>query len=473
MKTQNKFLYIKKEMLLWGSGKASEAAIITFLSTFLLYFYNQVMGLNAYFAGIALAITLIIDAISDPLIGLGSDVVFRSGKHRSNLIFASILPTFFFFLVLFLLPANSSQLILFLHLVIFASLLRLSLSFYSIPREAIGVQIFQTYEDRNKLWAINSFFNLCGISLSLGPTLLFFLSDWNNRQGYTFAALWISLVFIIFSVISSLSVRTIEKKINNSVLSQKHLYQLDFKTELRSLIKNRSWVALFIGCCLFSIQFGISSGTTLYFNNFLWYWEPTDIFWCGIFSLPGSIMGVLLIVFSNQKNKKLSAIFYGISATVVSPSLIFLRFLELNNGYNLIPEVGKGLFSHLWWWWTFQQTLENFLWTIFWILIASMFSDIIEEMEVSSGKRSDGFVLSANNFVNKLILSGGAIFNGLVLSFAGFNEAGNVVEQELAIQKLSILIMSSVVVFFPVALFFISKYKITMRQHEENLRALS
>ena len=36
-------------------------------------YYNQVLGLDAYLVTIALAIALIFDAISDPLVGIWSD----------------------------------------------------------------------------------------------------------------------------------------------------------------------------------------------------------------------------------------------------------------------------------------------------------------------------------------------------------------------------------------------------------------
>ena len=50
-------------------GGASEA----FMSMFLLYFYNQVLGLNPFLCGLGIALSLFVDAFSDPMIGGLSD----------------------------------------------------------------------------------------------------------------------------------------------------------------------------------------------------------------------------------------------------------------------------------------------------------------------------------------------------------------------------------------------------------------
>ena len=38
-------LNLKKSMLIWGLGRTADAAILNFTSMFLLYYYNQILGL--------------------------------------------------------------------------------------------------------------------------------------------------------------------------------------------------------------------------------------------------------------------------------------------------------------------------------------------------------------------------------------------------------------------------------------------
>jgi len=55
-----------------ASGTAS-GLIGNGLSYFLLLYYSQVLGLDPALAGLAMMLSLIVDAVSDPLIGRGSD----------------------------------------------------------------------------------------------------------------------------------------------------------------------------------------------------------------------------------------------------------------------------------------------------------------------------------------------------------------------------------------------------------------
>ena len=77
-------------MVIWGIGRSADAAVMNFLSLFLLYYYNQVQGLTPVLATIALAIAILSDAISDPLVGIYSDYKYMEGSRRSKLMWLSI-----------------------------------------------------------------------------------------------------------------------------------------------------------------------------------------------------------------------------------------------------------------------------------------------------------------------------------------------------------------------------------------------
>ncbi len=57
----------------YGFGSISVGIKNNLLGTFLLIYYNQALGLDARLAATALAIALVFDAVSDPLIGIWSD----------------------------------------------------------------------------------------------------------------------------------------------------------------------------------------------------------------------------------------------------------------------------------------------------------------------------------------------------------------------------------------------------------------
>lgn len=430
------------------------------------------LGLNALLASLALALIMLSDAISDPIIGLFIDYKYKEGRSRAALMSKSVLITSVAFLLLFSLDARSSQFFTFMQLLILGIILRLSLTAYIIPREAIGNQIFTDYVTRNHLWAANAFFSSVGAALALGPALLFFITDWNQRISYIQACSWAVLVYLIFShtciqflkrnEIVTTNVDDIYQKITVSVIW----------IEISKLFKNKSWRMLFIGCLFFSVQMSLSSGTGLYINNYIWFWTPKDLFWGGIVSLPGSILGAALLFLVTVRNKKPTAIAIGGLAVLITPILLILRLLEIYSELDILPLVGDGALSHFWWIWSVHQFLENFLWTMFWILIASMFSDVVEEHQVNIGERLDGLVLSANNLVNKSISSLGILLSGFLLNLVGFDAAQSDLQKQTAIEMLGIFNIYTMLILFPFALYFIRKYTISHTSHSANIATL-
>ena len=57
----------------YGFGSIAVGIKNNLLGTFLLIYYNQVLGLPASLATAAIGIALLFDAITDPLIGMWSD----------------------------------------------------------------------------------------------------------------------------------------------------------------------------------------------------------------------------------------------------------------------------------------------------------------------------------------------------------------------------------------------------------------
>ena len=65
----------KTTQFYYGFGSISVGIKNNLLGTFLLIYYNQVLGLDAILTASAMAIALVFDAFSDPLIGIWSDTV--------------------------------------------------------------------------------------------------------------------------------------------------------------------------------------------------------------------------------------------------------------------------------------------------------------------------------------------------------------------------------------------------------------
>ena len=77
--------------LAFGVGQLPEGIKSAAFGFFLLFYYNQVLGLSGTLSGMAIFIALLIDAISDPLVGSLSDVTrSRWGRRHPYMYLAAI-----------------------------------------------------------------------------------------------------------------------------------------------------------------------------------------------------------------------------------------------------------------------------------------------------------------------------------------------------------------------------------------------
>src|SRR4249920_524258 len=109
--------------LAFGVGQAAEGLKNTAFGLFLIFYYNQVLGLPGTLAGLALGISLVFDAFFDPLVGSISDNFRSKYGRRHPFMYAAILPMAIGFYLLFSPPVHGDW-ALFAWLFVFATLTR-------------------------------------------------------------------------------------------------------------------------------------------------------------------------------------------------------------------------------------------------------------------------------------------------------------------------------------------------------------
>ena len=102
-----------------------------------------------------------------------------------------------------------------------------------------------------------------------------------------------------------------------------------------------------------------------------------------------------------------------------------------------------------------------------------MVADVVEDSQVKTGRRSEGLFFAASAFVNKLVSAAGLFFAGLMLSLVGFPAAaqpGHIDHQVLT--RLVLVYLPTYTGLYLVAIGFLTRYGISRRSHEDNLRRL-
>ena len=142
---------------IYGTGQFVDSVSSTAISTFLLFYLNEVCGLSGFLAGASLAIALVVDAFVDPLMGSLSDNTRSRYGRRHPYMMGSILLIALGLGLLFSIPKGLTTWPLFGYATLVALALRVGLSGYVVPYTALGSELTDDYIDRSAIvaWRIH------------------------------------------------------------------------------------------------------------------------------------------------------------------------------------------------------------------------------------------------------------------------------------------------------------------------------
>ncbi len=151
----------------YAAAELGISAVELLLQVYLLIYYNTVVGLNASLAGLALAVAILWDAISDPIMGNISDHT-RSRFGRRRVYFLPGALGFALALILiFNPPALDSQWTKFAFLLFSYSLLNTASTVLAIPHATLSAELTFDRDDRTGVYAFRLLFNTLGLLLGM------------------------------------------------------------------------------------------------------------------------------------------------------------------------------------------------------------------------------------------------------------------------------------------------------------------
>ena len=181
MSTTNKSKANFYTLLVYSLGTIPVGIKNNLLGSFLLVYFNQVLGLSAQLAASAMAIALVVDAISDPLIGAWSDRVKTKWGRRHPFIYLGIVPFALFYYLILQFPDNLSESSLFYRLLFLMIGLRLSMTLYEVPRGALAPELTKDYDQRNQISGLSMGFGwIGGAGLATIAYAFFFIETVNE-----------------------------------------------------------------------------------------------------------------------------------------------------------------------------------------------------------------------------------------------------------------------------------------------------
>lgn len=458
--TSTKFLY--------GIGFSARGLKDGLFQLFLFFYFNNVLGLDAALAGTASLIGLLVDAVSDPAVGLWSDRL-RSKKwgRRHPFIIASAIPLGLFTYLLFLPPVGMGQLGLFAWLTVFGILVRLALTFFLIPHMSLGAELSTDYQERTSITAIRIMFAafVSGATIIFGLTTFFApTADYSNGllnpDPYPRFALFCGILMIIAIMITAFGTRKIIPFLPQATENQQRMRLKEVFQNLGKAFRMTSFRSLVIYIMIVYIAIGIGVILTTYFITYFFELSEKEFAFLPIASAIGGIMGFLIA-------SKLGKWLDKKQATIVSTVIFSILFSFPFNArlLGIFPENGDPLLLPLYVLCLFGA--YTFLWTAF-SLVNSMMADVVDEFEVETGTRQEGLFFSAMSFAYKLTTGLGSFIAGLLLTWISFPKQIDVGEVSVeAIKGLGLIGGPVLMSLYLISLVFLVGYPITKQVYEK------
>ena len=458
-------------MASYGFGAVAYGVKDAGFGTFLLLFYNQVVGLPSATVGLVIMMALLIDALVDPAVGFFSDRTRTKWGRRHPWMYASALPIMVGWLLLWNPPSVMSQPQTLVWLFAMAVLVRTAVSCYEVPSVALTPELTSGYDERTRIMAYRYLFGWVGGLLMLLSAYKYFLAPTAafpngllNRAGYSGFALAGALLIGVAILVSALGTHHEIKHLPNAPIARQTLR--DSFAELRETVKNRAFAILMAaGVCAYTIQ-GISYAMSNYLYIYVWGFKGPTFVYLTIALFSGVFLAFLAAPrLGKSASKPKAAMTAVLCGAALNTTPYWLRML------GVFPEVGESTLLPMLFGFFILGTASN---VTGFILGASMMADVVEDSEAKTGRRSEGVFFAGSFFVQKCTSGIGIFFAGMILAVAGFPAKATPGTVPVGtIDRLTLIYAGLYIALACISAFFFSRFPFGRVEHEARLARLA
>ena len=390
----------KKQFAAYGLGAVGKDMVYALSASYIMYYYQDILGLSATFVGFILMIARVFDAANDPFMGV---VVAKTntkwGKFRPWLFTGTILNAFVLY-ALFAAPAVSGKALM-IYFAVMYILWGVTYTMMDIPFWSMIPAVTSTTKDRENLSVVGRTCAGVGYALINVFTVMAVskLGGGIERTGFSLFALIIAILFVIFILFTCFTIH--EQKVEN-------MQTTSVKEMFKALFNNDQAIVTVVTIVLINSALYITSNLLIYFFKY----DIGGTTWKDAYTLFTSVGGIsqilgMMFVYPILRSKLSNTTIFKLSLCLAIFGYAFLLALCLL-GYSSVLTMlmvpGVMIF------------VSNGILTV---LTTVFLANTVDYGEVKTGHREESVIFSMQTFVVKAA-SGLAVFiTGVSLDLIG------------------------------------------------------
>lgn len=395
-----------REKLGYGLGDTASNFFFVTFNMFLLYYYTDVFGLLPAAVGTMFLVTKLIDAVSDPIMGIIADRTnTRWGKYRPYILWGAI-PYGVCGYLMFANPdlSDSGKLI---YAYLTYSLMMLAYTAINVPYSALLGVISPSSIERTKAASYRFF----GAFLA-GWLIATFVTPLKNILGGGDDALGFQLTMMIFAVASVALFWITFATTRERVSPPQH--DTNMRKDLAAALQNEAWIALIFAGVFTLTNIAIRQGAQVFYLKYYVSDDGTPLFLIfdktAVFLSLGTLAMLVGVTFtkalSQRFDKRRLMI---VLSTLNALSMAVFFFIPADRYWLMVAVNALGMLI--------AGPTPALVW--------SMYADTADYGEWKTGRRTTALIFSTVQFSHKFGLAVGAGLAGIMLSWFGFvaNEA--------------------------------------------------
>ena len=460
-----------KEKFFYASGAIANGVKNDAFTFFLLFFYSNIIGLTPGLASLAIFIALLVDAFTDPLMGVISDRTQHKLGRRHPYFLLGMIPMALSYFMLFSIQTSwqLSQQHLFLWMLSFTLLTRLGMTIFEVPHRSLGSEMTRSYTERTSIFAARELLGWFGglFNAFLAYTIFFkdtpdYMPGTKNPDPWIYYGMTgasIMCISVLLTYFGTLKYR------NHSDAKIATFNLKLIVNQIFIALKNKSFLIFFFGYLFIAISWGMGSSLQIYMNTYFWEFKSIMLAsYLGIYVLS-TLSAYLIVPRLVEVIEKKTILLIAISFAALIPPIPIILFIN-----NLLPDTGT--------WNLFYATIPfvyvaNTCLSSSAIIRESMLGDISDEVELESGIGQQGLMFASSSLIGKLNTGLGILMAGITLEFINFPQGTDVTPSAENIFNLAMVQGPLVAILMIIPFGIFSLYKIDRYRHQQILAKLN